>query len=91
MVSVTFATACLPKDSNSFKSILTASILHIEIPASSLRSWEKEEKSFLHYVVVELRTTREVKLMLPRQNCTSEDLYWCISDCMEHSLLSYIE
>lgn len=35
--------------------------------------------------------TREVKLSLPRQYYTLEDLCWCISDYMGHSLLSYIE
>lgn len=32
-----------------------------------------------------------VRLTLPRQYCTLEDLCWCISDYMGHSLLSYIE
>lgn len=35
--------------------------------------------------------TREVKLTSPGQYCTLEDLCWCISACMGHSLVSYIE
>lgn len=81
------ALCCISRTAYYFE--FTTSNLHLKITSSIMNVFFLLcSISVFHF---QLSTTIKVKLTLPRQYCTLEDLCWCISDYMGHFLFSYTE